>query len=829
MAIDEKDALLEKYDIYYINPASDKRGFMLARNAQGLQAWRRDDERGLPDSFAPGDISYANLSPDIQKVISHRYMYGGLGAIEFEAEDDADFQILRCLRTENIDTRCKGKTYPGPKQVAIATITPPAPTLANKDFEATGSWAGGVRSSAHPHGGTYSRLLLDEDAYQDAVTWDNSWRKHFFRKGVWVYTTAASNGRLSINDGVGTTYSSYHTGAAGWQLLSVGRQLSATATRLRVQLHADLTGADAVDAYFDDLTQGSPAVGSVPVWCEYNGKLLMATGNILSKLNATGDGFTMLGSFPAVATSLCPFSNGYLFIAIGRTTASKLAANINATATSMTVTTGEGANFPVGELYLRIESEIVKRTVVSADTFTIVRAQWGTTAVAHTAGMEVSDVYKYWYMNDQELFTESTLTNGEADKLCEVDSTKLYQVKLPNKVRQATDPLNTGSWGSEVLVGSLTYTINDIKNYLGLLYCMKQNGIYYLDTSDIVRHPFQSLETITHANAGKNSDVFLNKLYFRMGNQQEWEIDGTSITEITPALSAQGISQYAYPCVARAHDESWLYTIINRGASSLGVLAGRWQTIAGATRWIWHDIAKVTALATCVSALVSSVEGRPFLYLASDNAFRKLYLPATNDATADSGYRFATAGSLWTPRYTSLLFAFDKRWLELFARTSNLTATNYIDVFYSTDDGDVFTEAAFDRLDTSPEKTLTFPSGIESKMVNLRFDFVGDSETVPPALKYLNIKALTLVPSVVRFNHTVKCGDNLSLKRDLRGKTTQAEIITFLNTLRDKICTLGDPWGTEHTVRVRVTGEVEVYDDDTKKPELQVSIEAVKL
>ncbi|GAI01094.1 unnamed protein product, partial [marine sediment metagenome] len=82
-------------------------------------------------------------------------------------------------------------------------------------------------------------------------------------------------------------------------------------------------------------------------------------------------------------------------------------------------------------------------------------------------------------------------------------------------------------------------------------------------------------------------------------------------------------------------------------------------------------------------ASVSSVEGRPYLYLASTTASEgvyKLYLPICNDATADSGYKFHTAGKLWTARYTTQLKAFDKRWQEFYARTASLTATNYINV-----------------------------------------------------------------------------------------------------------------------------------------------------
>ncbi|MBU1307864.1 MAG: hypothetical protein KKF33_20360, partial [Alphaproteobacteria bacterium] len=433
-----------------------------------------------------------------------------------------------------------------------------------------------------------------------------------------------------------------------------------------------------------------------------------------------------------------------------------------------------------------------------------------------------------------ETFTASTRNpGGMPDKFRKV-GTALKQCTLPNRIRSTTDPTNAGTWASEITVGEFLLGINDLQNHLELLYCIKENGVYYISNTTVY-HPFASLEAASHADFGKNSDVFQNKLYFRIGHQQEREIDGTTITDITPEISASGISQYTYECVARAHDEAWLYAIMKRASNDYAILAGRWEYIAGEDRWIWHEIASGITLSNIVSAMVSSVEGRPYLYLGGDGGLVRVYLPVTNDATADSGYRFCLAGSLYSPRYMTALHAFDKRWLELFARSASLSGTNYITAYKSIDDGANFTwlggTAALSKIDTSPEETLDYPADIEETMMNLRFDFVGDSETVPPVLKYYNIKAMTMVPSVVRFYHTIKCADGLLLKDNHHAgeNYTASDIRTFLDTIRDKVCTLGDRWGTEHTVKVRVSSGIEVFDEDTQNPEMAYSIEAVKL
>jgi hypothetical protein len=81
---------------------------------------------------------------------------------------------------------------------------------------------------------------------------------------------------------------------------------------------------------------------------------------------------------------------------------SLLASSITNVATSLTVTTGHGARFPTitGSDYFlatlcqvsggaEVNFEVVKVTARSTDTFTIVRAQEGTTGLAYNAGDKV--------------------------------------------------------------------------------------------------------------------------------------------------------------------------------------------------------------------------------------------------------------------------------------------------------------------------------------------------------------------------------------------------------------------------------------------------------
>lgn len=65
--------------------------------------------------------------------------------------------------------------------------------------------------------------------------------------GTWVMCSSANAARLSINDGVTTTFSSYHTGDGTWQFLSVTVQINPNNTLLNIA--CNVTGNGTV-AYF---------------------------------------------------------------------------------------------------------------------------------------------------------------------------------------------------------------------------------------------------------------------------------------------------------------------------------------------------------------------------------------------------------------------------------------------------------------------------------------------------------------------------------------------------------------------------------------------------
>lgn len=74
------------------------------------------------------------------------------------------------------------------------------------------------------------------------------WQGKTVTFSCWVYATVANRVPISIQDGVDTTVSSFHTGGGGWELLTVTHTINAAATIVRARCQIITTDTD---AYFD--------------------------------------------------------------------------------------------------------------------------------------------------------------------------------------------------------------------------------------------------------------------------------------------------------------------------------------------------------------------------------------------------------------------------------------------------------------------------------------------------------------------------------------------------------------------------------------------------
>jgi hypothetical protein len=96
--------------------------------------------------------------------------------------------------------------------------------------------------------------------YQDihTVKGISYWQNRKVTFSCWVWCDTGNTSKLTIDDGISSDASSYHTGGSSWELLTITKTINGSATQIRLKL--ETTGTSTVD-YYD----GAMAVeGSVP-------------------------------------------------------------------------------------------------------------------------------------------------------------------------------------------------------------------------------------------------------------------------------------------------------------------------------------------------------------------------------------------------------------------------------------------------------------------------------------------------------------------------------------------------------------------------------------
>jgi len=127
------------------------------------------------------------------------------------------------------------------------------------------------------------------------------------------------------------------------------------------------------------------------------------------------------------------------FLNVKNRASSTLAADITSTATSLSVATGDGTKFPAAPFHITIENEILEVTAVSGDTFTVTRAQEGTTAAAHTAGKAVELRITAKIIDDLRIGIQDIAINVKTDYGAKGDETTDDTTAIQNAINDGVN------------------------------------------------------------------------------------------------------------------------------------------------------------------------------------------------------------------------------------------------------------------------------------------------------------------------------------------------------------------------------------------------------
>ena len=267
----------------------------------------------FPQKLTTGDYSYAN-----EQILSNFIISDQRGGMLVEEMDEAIHQDRYFWST--CETRFRSNILLPPLTTAMTLPSgeSTAASLVNTDMELDANWTGGLQDNTRTHSGSQAwRVNQNANAYQDAATWVSAWQGATFKFGCWVNTTHVDACRIAINDGVGTTYSSYQASSGNFEWLEVTRTLDGSATRLRCTL--DTNNVAGAIGWFDDCAICSPATGTIQHFANFNSEVYASYGQMLIKQNSGATGFDLVDIFPTTITDLVLSSDGKLLIYLGDT------------------------------------------------------------------------------------------------------------------------------------------------------------------------------------------------------------------------------------------------------------------------------------------------------------------------------------------------------------------------------------------------------------------------------------------------------------------------------------------------------------------------------
>lgn len=381
----------------------------------------------------------------------------------------------------------------------------------------------------------------------------------------------------------------------------------------------------------------------------------------------------------------------------------------------------------------------------------------------------------YWYCNTAQAMSEADLVavnDFEFFQTVHTTADTMYGNDGVNTIRSTTDPLNGGTaWsGTATVVGAAYHNITDLVTKSGALYIMKEDMPYYLDSSGNVQNDLApELSALTKSTSGKNAVIWLGGLFIPCGDQGllEHNVDAENVWR-SPADFCTNLATYNGRVAALAYDDRYLFAVID-DSTIVQVLAGRQETVAGDTSWVWHPISQIT-LNGCEKAFVSTVVDKR-LWIASTDSSQSLYyikLPTGYaNITADSQRNFVDGGYFVTPYLHGNFRGHNKAFTKITLTTEDASSTVYWEGHYQKLASTVWVDIG--DFQASPTTSKYIPAN--SASVNpispmMRFKFVSKTASTASACKLLGYDVRAILYPDVRniIACTVRCAQEITLK-----------------------------------------------------------------
>ncbi len=322
-----------KHDIGITNSSGTTIGLMLARDKYGVPVYSSYDDEFLASQFTSSTFDYNSLQPEKEIAIVRDNWIGGFG----QEYDDSENKYFSSI---GADLRFRNMAILSPSYTAVyANCEVLRPSAAGDTTEHTASTGdnytcvdeivandvdyvyndsnpSALRTDiynfpAHWGAGTISKITVVARAKNTSTVGALYFS---IKSGVTLYEDATPNSLTSSWAFFTKDFTINPVTSAAWTWADIDALQAGIRTTSGGGGEITSCSQFYVLVYANQIPYPTNAVASASI--KFNNNEYVAMGDCLTKLNASGNGFTFLQQFPATITDLCVFGAN-LYIAIG--------------------------------------------------------------------------------------------------------------------------------------------------------------------------------------------------------------------------------------------------------------------------------------------------------------------------------------------------------------------------------------------------------------------------------------------------------------------------------------------------------------------------------
>lgn len=388
-------------------------------------------------------------------------------------------------------------------------------------------------------------------------------------------------------------------------------------------------------------------------------------------------------------------------------------------------------------------------------------------------------LWQFTGASDTTVWAACTLPAGGAALAgyLEVTGDELWFGAGNKVVKCETGPTVDTNWAAWITVGEGSQRITGLRQMHNVLFVLKRDGIYSLNTDGTDNELFPSLRPLAADSNGQNAVAWMGKVWLPWSGSY-WSLNaaeggGAAIEPAAPGRLLENDSPVRGAVTAAAGHNNWfLYYTLQNGTTAYLCKLGTWlNPEGGAADWRFAEACH-GALAEWaekeVSYMdVSNVPGpNPRLWVFfADGTLTWTTLPKdTPNPLADANCRFTTTtGELYLPLHHAMFQADVKAYRGLSVFGPVISPLHYVTASYRLTTGGVWLAMgiAFNR---SGQRVEWVP-GVAGKQIELRFELHAGANTGTPVVEGAALHQAVRPALALQYEFNVDGGNHVA-RRD---------------------------------------------------------------